>query len=69
MCANACHMQKIFFDYSSDFSGCGVVVDLPNGDSDFFDSFDEFQAFVCAEYPDAVLIPLYAEGEDEYGDR
>ncbi|MFG5970015.1 hypothetical protein N4Q55_01520 [Salmonella enterica subsp. enterica serovar Pomona] len=47
-------------------SGCGLLADLPDGSSLFFNSFEEFLAFFFAEFPDAQLVPLFREGEDEY---
>ncbi|EFB0477782.1 hypothetical protein HF825_004845 [Salmonella enterica] len=59
-------MQIIIYDYSPDYPGCGVLADLPDGEGVFFDTFEEFEFFVADEYPGAELVPLFAEGEDEY---
>lgn len=59
-------MQTIIYDYNPDFPGCGLLADLPDGSSLFFNSFEEFLAFFFAEFPDAQLVPLFREGEDEY---
>lgn len=61
-----CDMQAILYDYSPDYPGCGVLADLPDGEGMFFDTFEEFTMFVADEYPDFELVPLFAEGEDEY---
>lgn len=61
-----CDMQTIIYDYSSDYPGCGVLADLPDGEGAFFDSFEEFEAFVTDEYPGVELVPLFDEGEHEY---
>lgn len=59
-------MQAIIYDYSPDYPGCGVLADLPDGEGAFFDSFEEFEAFVADEYPGVELVPLFEEGEHEY---
>lgn len=59
-------MQTIIYDYNPDFPGCGLLADLPDGSSLFFNSFEEFLAFFFAEFPDVQLVPLFREGEDEY---
>ncbi|EIY8026501.1 hypothetical protein MN007_005610 [Salmonella enterica subsp. enterica serovar Newport] len=59
-------MQAIVYDYSPDYPGCGVLADFPDGEGMFFDTFEEFTMFVADEYPDFELVPLFAEGEDEY---
>lgn len=61
-----CDMQAIVYDYSPDYPGCGVLADFPDGEGMFFDTFEEFTMFVADEYPDFELVPLFAEGEDEY---
>lgn len=61
-----CDMQTIIYDYSPDFPGCGVLADLPDGEGAFFDTFEEFEAFVADEFPGWELVPLFAEGENEY---
>lgn len=61
-----CDMQTIIYDYSPDFPGCGVLADLPDGEGAFFDTFEEFEAFVADEFPGWELVLLFAEGEDEY---
>ncbi|EGC1287237.1 hypothetical protein H8526_001210 [Salmonella enterica] len=59
-------MQTIIYDYSPDYPGCGLLADLPDGECAFFDSFEEFEAFVADEYPGVELVPLFDEGEHEY---
>lgn len=59
-------MQTIIYDYSPDYPGCGVLADLPSGEGAFFDTFEEFAMFVADEFPYAELVPLFAEGENEY---
>ncbi|WP_370611719.1 hypothetical protein [Citrobacter meridianamericanus] len=59
-------MQTIIYDYSPDFPGCGVLADLPDGEGVFFDTFEAFQMFVDDEFPGSELVPLFAEGENEY---
>ncbi|EHP5749047.1 hypothetical protein KMX18_004347 [Salmonella enterica] len=59
-------MQTIIYDYSPDYSGCGVLADLPDGEGVFFNTFEEFEAFVADEFPGWELVPLFAEGENEY---
>lgn len=61
-----CDMQTIIYDYSPDYPGCGVLADLPDGEGAFFDTFEEFEAFVADEFPGWELVPLFAEGENEY---
>lgn len=61
-----CDMQTIIYDYSSDYPGCGVLADLPDGEGAFFDTFEEFEAFVADEFPGWELVPLFVEGEYEY---
>ncbi|WP_228012351.1 hypothetical protein, partial [Salmonella enterica] len=61
-----CDMQTIIYDYSPDFPDCGVLADLPDGEGVFFNTFDDFQAFVNDEFSGAQLVPLFEEGENEY---
>lgn len=61
-----CDMQTIIYDYSPDYPGCGVLADLPYGEGVFFDTFEKFEMFVADEFPGVELVPLFAEGEDEY---
>ncbi|EGR9572870.1 hypothetical protein I4Z71_004932 [Salmonella enterica subsp. enterica serovar Grumpensis] len=58
--------MSIIYDYSFDYPGCGVLADLPDGEALFFNSFEEFEIFVADEFPGVELVPLFAEGEDEY---
>ncbi|EAC0380963.1 hypothetical protein QF20_004065 [Salmonella enterica subsp. enterica] len=59
-------MQIIIYDYSPEYSSCGVLADFPDGEGLFFDSFEEFEAFVADDFSGAELVPLFAEGEYEY---
>lgn len=61
-----CDMQTIIYDYSPDYPGCGVLADLPDGEGVFFDTFEEFETFLADEFPGCELVPLFAEGENEY---
>ncbi len=59
-------MQTIIYDYSPDFPDCGVLADLSDGEGVFFNTLDDFLAFVDDEFSGAQLVPLFEEDENEY---